>query len=904
MAGAASGKRWFRLPFSKATMERDIRDEIDFHIEMRVSELSARGVPAAEARERAAREFGDVSEAQRELATIGRLRLRRQRRTDILDAVRQDVGYALRGIRREPGFALAIVVTLALGIGANAAMFGILDRLLLRPPAGVADPARVVWLAFESTSPFTGEVNPTPVTTYPAYAALREAVSPVAELAVVAHGSAASFGAGDDAVSIRTAAASASLFSVLGVEPAAGRFFTDAEDAPPAGQELVVLSWGFWQGALGGRDDVLGSTVRIDARSWTVVGIAPRGFNGLDLTRVDAWLPVSIVAADEAGAGWHTENNMWWLRVVGRLRPGSGASEVAERATAAHASLFPWQYEEDAAARVSATPILGSALSGTGSGVREVKVSAWLVGVAGVVLLVGCANVANLLLARSIRRRREIGVRLAMGVGRARLALQMFTEILVFAVIGGLVGLVLAAWGGRVVQQALLPHVDWSGGITDTRVLLFALAATLLAAALSGGLPALLAGRIDLNTLLRSGSREGTYRRSTLRAALVVVQGALCVLLLVGAGLFVRSLRNAWSVDLGFDPARVLVVEWSPPALDRPVPERLALYDRALERLRGLPEVESAALSLAQPYWSSISTDITSAASDSVPRSAAGGPSYTAVTPGYFETMGMRIVRGRGFDEGDVASGPRVAVLHERTAAALFPGGDALGECVHVGEKSSPCSQVVGIAGDVRMHSVAGEPTLHFVLPLAQRQTTSTMRVLLVRTRGDPVRSIEAVRRAAQELEAGLPFVSVAPLSERIEPQLRPWRMGATLFSAFGGLALVLAALGLYAVLAYDVAQRRQEIGVRIALGAGGGNVVRLVLGNAVRFTLAGIGIGISAAALLAGSLEGELFRVSPRDPIVLGGVALVLLGVGMAAAVLPARRAMKVDPMASLKAE
>jgi putative ABC transport system permease protein len=399
-------RRYFRLPFSSATLQRDIDEEVTFHLEARVADLMAAGHSESFARESAMREFGDVAEAKADLRDLGRQRLRRMRLADAWDAFRQDVRYAVRGIAREPGIAAAVMLTLALGVGANATMFGVTDELLLRPPAGVVDPESIVRIGFDQRNRVTGEVRSVAATTFRTFDALREELAGV-QLAAFSPGGERSLGRGSEARSVRLASATHNYFNVLGVQPAVGRFFSAEEDAPPAGSEVAVVSWSFWQNHFGGASDVLGRTLEINRRTYTVVGVAPRDFNGLDVRRVDLWVPVATTAA-EMSPTWHSEHNVWFLRVIGRLAPGVSPEAIAAHATIVDTREHPAKYERDDAARVSVGPLVGTRTIGTSpEQERANRVAVWLLGVSGVVMLIACANVANLLLARALRRRRE-----------------------------------------------------------------------------------------------------------------------------------------------------------------------------------------------------------------------------------------------------------------------------------------------------------------------------------------------------------------------------------------------------------------------------------------------------------------------------------------------------------------
>jgi predicted permease len=834
-----------------------------------------------------------------------------------LAAVRSDLGYSLRGIVRDPGFAAAVILTLALGIAANATMFGIIDRLLLRPPAHVTEPESVVRLGFQQRNASTGEITTSTATSYPVYRELRENVAGFAELGVVGPPGDASLGRGLEAEIVRRSAASASFFRVLGVRPEAGRFFLEEEDVPPAGQPVAVISHGLWQRRFGGDPAAVGQSIDLDNQSYLIVGVAPRGFLGTSLLNTDVWVPITHLGALRWAGASFLEVDWWefqgfsWLQPVARVRLDVDPGVAAEQATAVHSALLPDQYAADPDRAVVLGPVIaarGTGFSLSESQRRAVTISLWLLGVAGIVLLIACANVANLLLSRTLRRRRELGVRLAIGVSRGRLAGQIFTEVLLLAALGGAVGLFLTAWGAPLAREVLLPGIEWQDSVVSTRMLLFSFGVITAAALLAALAPAMLASRMHASSLLRQGGgRAGTYRRSSLRGGLVLAQAALCVLLLVGAGLFVRSLQNVHAVELGFDVNQLVRVSWNSSALAMDGPDRAALYERAAEGVERLPQVASTSLAYGtSPFWMNMVTTITVPGLDSIPVTSGGGtyPYHAFVGPEHFRTLGTRIVQGRGFDAADATDGgASVALVSRSMAETLWPRENAIGKCFRMGgTDSSICHEVIGVFEDTRVVNVDGDPPMLYYLPL--RGSNRAESTLFVRTTGDASAALPAIRQELQALGAELPAPSLTLIRDSIEPQLRPWRVGAVLFSAFGAVALVLAMLGLYAVIAYDVGQRRQELGVRLALGSPIGRLVRMVVGDAARLAAAGVVVGLAVALLFAGRLEPLLFGVAPRDPFVYVTVAVLLILVALCAAALPARRASLVNPNEALKAE
>jgi predicted permease len=603
MGRRAGLRRLFRLPTSARTVAREVEDEIRFHLESRAAELERRGLNSAEARRVAEDEFGDVAAARRELTMLGRARVRRWARWAWLDATVQEVRHAARGLRRVPGFTTSVVVMLALGIGVNAAMFGLVDRLLLSAPPHV-DADRLVRVLSQFTPEWTGELELSQTMPYADYAAVRDEVPALESVAAYTHPTHSVLGSGLDATELRVMGTTASYFGVLGVRPGFGRFYSADEVGEVRGENVAVLSHGLWRSRFGGDESILGREVVIDNVPYTVIGVAPRGFHGLDLEPVHAWIPISATAQAVGTAEWATVRWLNWVRIVGRLAPDASPAVAAAQATSAYLAAEDYQerFENDPTARI----VLGSPIAarapavGHGTPQRSGRIALWLLGVSTVVLVIACVNVANLSLARGIRRRRETGVRLAMGIGRRRLAGHVLAETLLIAIMAGVLGLLLAYVGGQLTRVLLMPDLDWAGSPVDGRVLLFAGAAAVVSVFLTGLIPALHAARVDVAALL-SGGRGETYRRSRARSGLVVVQATLSVILLVAAGLFVRSLHNARTVPLGYEPDRLVHFTWHTISLDWPAARVFEIYDASLERALGLPTVEAAGLSLTAP---------------------------------------------------------------------------------------------------------------------------------------------------------------------------------------------------------------------------------------------------------------------------------------------------------------
>ncbi|MGE5731212.1 MAG: ADOP family duplicated permease, partial [Gemmatimonas sp.] len=850
-------RRLLRLDHHATGVQRAVDDELRFHFEMTTRELMAKGLSPEEARREAQRRFGDVQITRDRLTSIDQARAVHERRTEWWSAFAQDLRYALRGLRLKPAFAAAVIVTLGLGIGANATMFDIVDRLLFRPPRYLIAPERAsrLYLARMNRGK---EVIGTDMG-YRRYLDLRtmtksfDAMTPFLTNDFPV-------GSGDATRTMSIGVSGPDLWKMFDVKPVIGRFFTPEEDTPPAGARVVVLSYAYWQTEFGGRSSALGSIIDIGQWKFTVIGVAPEGFRGFADDPVSAFVPISAVSSNifNGKYPWHSSYNISWFDAFARRKPGVSVTAANADLSAAFQQSYKLELAvnpkgtkfEIARPRAFAGPVL---LDRGPNESSEAKVATWLVGVTAIVLLIACANVGNLLLARALRRRREIAVRIALGVSRARLLTQLLTESVLLAVLGGAAGLIIAQWGGSIMRKTLLDKTDvGDNAFADARLLLAVAALALFTGLLTGLAPALQTGRGNVASALKAGSREGTVQRSRLRAALLVMQAALSVVLLVGAGLFVKSLVNVKNLRLGYDVDRLLWVNtrFRGPKLDSIQFAQLQeqLRDRALQ----MPGVEHAARALTAPFYVSWSFNLYVEGIDSVAK--LGNFTAQAASSDFFATMGTRILQGRGITADDREQAPRVIVLGESMAKRLWPGDNAIGKCIRVEADTAPCASVVGIAEDVRLTSVR-EAQMHYYLPLAQFHpyiTGSTSTGIFVRTAGPARIRADEVRRALQPLVPGTAYVTVTPMAMMVAPQLRSWTVGATMFTIFGVLALVLAAVGLYSVIAYNVAQRTHEMGVRIALGAQRRDVVTLVVREGVRIVVPGVALG-AAIALVAG---------------------------------------------------
>ena len=883
-----------RAIFRRAEVERELDDELRYHLEREAEKNARYGLDEEAAARRALVAFGGVDRVKEEA--------RDARGVRPLETIARDLRYAARGLRAHPGFTVAVVATLALGIGANTAMFGVVDRLMFRPPAYLRDPGTVNRVQLGYT--FRRDPITTSAIEYRRYLDLARAARSLAQTAAF-HNSNLAIGAGESAREMRVAMVTASYFTFFDARPVLGRFFDSTEDVQPAGSPVVVLGNALWKTQFGARRNVIGQQLQVGAINATIVGVAPEGFVGVDLAEpAVAFLPVTAYANVEFPG--YAQNYEWgWLNMIVRRKPT--VTVAAATADLTHAYIQSWDAEramgpEVAPASVARPHAIVSPIQNLRGpdGGRDAPIVLWICGVAAIVLLIACANVANLLLGRAFRRRREIAVRLALGVTRTRLIAQLLTESLLLAILAGCAGVLIGEAGQIILRKLFLPKATAVGVLDDPRTLAFACLVALIAGLLTGIAPALQSGRSDLTTSLKSGVREGGSHRSRTRSALLLAQGALSVFLLVGAGLFVRSLHNVASIRLGYDVDPLLYVSANLRGQKLSKAEDRALKNRLAAEAGTIAGVERVAQVLTIPLWQSRSESFSTPGVDSAQR--LGHFSLQMGTTDYFRTVGTRIVRGRGFDSTDRHASPLVAIVSEGMATALWPGQNALGKCIKFGSDTMPCTTVVGIAENIKATDVVADERLQYYRSIEQNEPADA--AIFVRTSGDARLLAETVRKQLQPLMPGASYVTVTPMRDVVDPALSSWRMGATMFLLFGLLALTLAAIGLYSVIAYNVAQRTQELGLRIALGAHARDVLRMILGEGLRFGLAGIIAGVMIALAVGRWVQPLLYGESASDPLVFVAVAAVLAIVAVAASAIPALRALRVDPSIALRTE
>ena len=889
--------KWRPTDDVRASAEREIDEELTFHRDRTIAELIRRGLSQAEAEAEAGRRFGPAADHRRRLVGIGIRRQWSERRRAAMEILRGTVRSVWRGINRSPGFTLGVMAIFTLGLGVNAITFGLVDRLVLSGPAAITAPGELRRVVVHRK----GRAGATLETTELGYLDYRDALR--ATQLTGAAGESASpllFGAGETAEVIQGRLVTANYFSLLGVAPAVGRFFT-SDESEREGARVVVLGHAFWQQRFGGDPAVIGRLLPIESHRYTVVGIAPRYFTGSAVTRVDLFLPLESASDEQVEGPWRTNRNFRWMGALVRLAPGVSGWAASDELTSLYRQGYAAEPDADRDARIELRPlnaVRGASVPG------DLGVAALVGGVALLVLLIAFANVANLFLARALRHHDQVAIRLALGGARGRLVTEQAAEGALLAMCGAAMAVLVAMIGARPVQRLLFPDVDWLETPVNLRALLFIATCAVLGGALAAALPMWQAGRADLVRWLKTGGHRASRTRT--QGVLLLIQGALSVLLLVGAGLFVRSLFKAQSVGLGLDTGRLLVVSTmrgeAPPR-----PDFRAALRADVEKIPGVENTTLVAGTV--PFVSSWAMRLRVPDLPQRPVVDDGGPYVHAVEPGYFETVGTRIVEGRPFTATDRAGAPRVAIVNRSMARLYWPGAPAIGKCLQIGPDDSPCSTIVGIAENTRRQEITEGDSLLYYVPLEQAPTDLQRGArLIVRAALDDSRLLarisETIRREALTLEPGLRTVTARPLDDVISPQLRAWRLGAGLFSAFGLLALAVAGVGLYSVVAFDVEGRRREIGVRAALGASSSMILRLVVGDGVRLAAGGVVLGLALAWMLAPMVANLLYQVTPQDFTVFAAVAVALVGAAAAASVIPALRAAHIEPSEALRDE
>jgi putative ABC transport system permease protein len=820
-----------------------------------------------------------------------------------MDAVLQDIRYGVRQLFRSPAFTVAALATLALGIGANTALFTLGNAILVKPLAGVLQSDRLVWVTAVHRWGQPATMS------YPDFLDYRSGLTELVDLAGVSAGGQFALSTGGEPERVRGEVVSGNYFSILRTPFALGRGFIASEDSVGNPQNVVVLSYDIWQRRFSGDSAIVGKSIVLNGQPLTVIGVATRGFNGADLELPrHVWLPMALhdVARPDF-AGTMNRRGEWWIMPIGRMKPDVTAEEVgsAARLIATRVATADSARHEGISARV------WSARSGLPPGSqREVTPLTILSGVVtGLVLLIACANVSNLLLARAVSRRREIALRRSLGASRLRLIRQLFTESVLLATGAGAVGLLLAYWSTDwLVSSGVLPLMIEAK--PDAMVVAFTLSAAGLAAILFGLVPALDSTRGDLARTVKDGTQGRDPRRARLQSTFVVTQISLSLALLTTSGLFLRSMYKARTVDVGFETGSGTLALSFDLGLQRYSDERATAFIASLqERALGMPGVERVSFTDVAPFGNRyIMAEMHVAGRDTLGtdgrRLEPTVVGQSTVRPQYFQLLGMRLLHGRDFTMRDDKTAPLAIIVSERTAKDFWPTQNPLGKRVSLNGVDGPYLTVVGVVSDVML----GGPTesLRPIVYVPQLQNPGTKALtMLVRTNdggGGPL--ARELRREIKALDPNLPIYDMHTLAEYKQLKLSDRMNGATILGGFGGLALLLASIGVYGVMAFSVIQRTKEIGIRVALGARRRDVVSLFVGRGMRLTTIGVAVGILLALAMSKLLQGMLFGLTPTDAGTFVGVAALLGVIALVASWLPARRAARVDPMQALRYE
>jgi predicted permease len=871
---------WRKLLFylRRDRFDRELEEEMRFHLELKAEENLTEGITAEEARYAARRQFGNrtlLREVSREIWGL--------RSSEMLF---QDLRYGARMLLKNPGFTLIAVITLALGIGANAAIFSVVNAVLLRP-LPFKEPDRLVI------------IKETRLPQCPEYSVASgnflewKKQNTVFERLAAYHGQTYNLIVTGYPEAIAGAEVSDGFFAMLGAQPLLGRDFLP-EEYQRGSDNAVILSHGLWQTRFAGASDVLNKTLTLSGKSYTVIGVMPATlhFGGPELGAL--WTPMAFTEGDARNHGGHS------LGALGQLRHGVTVEQARAEMIAISGRLAAQYPESNTGWSVKITPLLEHL-------VRNIKPALLvLLGAVSFLLLIACANVANLLLVRAAGRQREIAVRAALGASRARIIRQLLTESVLLALLGGVMGLLLAAWSLELLLQLAPQHSRMSGVSLDGRVLAFAAAITLLTSVIFGLVPAWQYSRPNLNEAMNDAGRGSTEggRRQSVRNTLVVVEVASALVLLVGAGLLIKSFWQLQRIDPGFNPNNVLTASVALPR-SKYVEEdqRAAFFQQLIEKAKALPGVNAASVSSSIPLGnhSYLGFEIQGRP---LPPGADQSTNFYSVSAEYFKAMGIPLLRGRLFTERDTGDSLHVAVVNEAMAKRIFPGEDPIGKRITFdsGENNPEWFEVVGIVGDVKQHGLDKTTPLQTYEPYTQQPQSSM--TLIVRTTGDPTNYTAAIRDAVVRLDNEQPITNIRTLTDYLSTSIAQRQFSMLLLGIFAAVALVLAAIGIYGVLSYAVTQRTQEIGIRMALGAEQGDILKLVVGKGMLLALLGVVAGLAAALALTRLMEPLLFDVKATDPLTFAMITLLLMFVALLACWIPARRAAKVDPIIALRFE
>lgn len=864
-------RSWLRATLWRARSDAEMNDELRFHMEAYADDLVRKGIDRRKAARRARIEFGAVENAKEECREV--------RRANVLETIVQDVRFGARVLRKNPSFTLVAVFTLALGIGANTAMFSIADAVLWRT-LPYPHPEQLV---------VAGEVDAKNHdeswgATYPTFRDWQARSTTIAPFAAILSDSRILLRQGAEPIRIFGAAVTHDYFDVMGISPMMGRVISASDDTAGA-SPVVVLSHRMWAERLGGDAAVIGKVVQIGRTlTFTAIGVMPAAF---DNAKAEYWIPLVRVIP----SNFVTRRSVWVLTTVGRLRPGHTAAEAQTELEAMTQQIRHEFPESNRGLRVA----VGSLRSHTTGDLRPALLV--LLGAVGIVLLIACANLAALISVRAAGRGRELAVRAALGAGRGRLIAQLLTESALLSFLGGTAGVALAYWATRSLTLLSKDSRLLSATI-NLPVLLFALAATVVTIVLSGITPAVHGARETLNS-----RTSGHRRRARLQQWLVVSEVALSLVLLVGAGLLFRSLRNILDVVPGFRADHLITMRLSLPSTYTSDPQILQFYRSLPERLQALPGITASSVVSRLPISGGDGKGDISIEGRPYEPGVNGAASFRVALPNYFRVMGILLLRGREFDDRDDDARPKVVIINECMARKFWPDENPLGKRIKLGPPdSNPWMTIVGVARDVHQIGLDVDVDFSTYQPMAQDVPNGVD--VAVRTSGDPAAAFSEVRGELHRMEPAMLVDHVTTMEARIEESVAPRKLNLFLFGLFSGLAVMLASIGLYGVIAYSVGQRTQEFGIRMALGARRADILRLVLTQGLKLAFVGAAIGIAFALALARVLTQLLFGIRPADPATIASVALLLTAVALGACWLPAHRASRIAPIDALRSE
>jgi predicted permease len=880
--------------FNRSIRDRELSAEMESHLQLHIDESLRAGMTNEEARRQALIKLGGIEQTKEAY--------RDRTRLPMLETFLQDLRFAARMLRKNPGVTFVVVLTLALGVGANTAIFGLVNGFLLqRMP--VPEPEQIVALAIQEKGSPLGALG----FSYPQFVEFRQQTEPFCEVFGQSLGR-PSFTADGHTDTLAISGVSSNYFSALGVKPGLGRLILPGEGEKPGGPAILVLGYSFWQKRFGGDAGVIGKQVRLGGKPATIVGVAPKEFRGqFSVFEMDAYLPLSTLYPDQSGINFWNSRSIHMMLSLGRLKPGVTIAQAQSRFDVISQRLAV-QYpatDKDLGVRVMderlsrPIPYANNAF---------LMFSGLFLILGALILLLACTNIANILMARASVRQREMAVRAALGGARSRLVRQMLTETILTAMLGGVAGVSLGAWLSHLIGSIHLAGFPLQLGFGfDWRVFAYALAAVVFTALLAGLSPALRATRGDVNTVLHQGGRLDApgWARHKVRGDLMATQVAGSLMLLIVAGLFVRSLRAVERMDLGFDPDQLLNVRLDPSINNYDETQTKEFFRALEEKIRALPSVQSASLASSVPIgYIRGKQSVYIEGRPVPPGQQAPGILFNAVDPPYFDTLRISVLLGRAFTNADSDTSQAVAVINETMAKHFWPGENPIGKRFSLKGDAGPSVEIVGIVRDGKYRTLAEDPEPYFYLPLTQNFTPE--RVLQIRSWLPPASLIPEVQREILALDANAPIEEIETMKDSLGGALGYFlfRLGASLAAAMGLLGLLLAIVGVYGVVSYAAAQRTQELGIRMALGASPRQVLALLLRQGSRLVAAGLFFGLVGAWALTRAMSHMLVGVSPSDPATYLSVAAMLCFITLLACWIPARRAMRVDPIVALRYE